>query len=216
MSLRPAHDEGHERHRFGPHVKLSRATLRRLDEAFKGFFRRVKVGRTPGFPRFKPMSRWDSFGFSEFKGIHFDGKHLRFQGMPGGLRVHVHREMPANARILSCQLRRNVKGCFQLRYKAESAGGRVIEVSPHDTSQLCSGCGALVPKRLAQRTHLCACGIEMDRDLNAARNILHRGLAVREREKSAASAADRGVVAPGRLNAGAVAAGVPAEKSDTN
>jgi putative transposase len=62
-----------------------------------------------------------------------------------------------------------------LRYKAACAGSRLIEVDPYDTSQDCSGCGTKVPKSLADRWHECeSCGLAMDRDLNAARNILHR------------------------------------------
>jgi putative transposase len=62
-----------------------------------------------------------------------------------------------------------------LRYKAECAGTRLIEVDPYDTSQDCSGCGVKVPKKLDDRCHDCPrCGLSIDRDLNAARNILHR------------------------------------------
>jgi putative transposase len=62
-----------------------------------------------------------------------------------------------------------------LRYKAECAGSRMIEVNPRHTSQDCSGCGIRVPKELGQRWHQCAsCGLTLDRDLNAARNILDR------------------------------------------
>jgi putative transposase len=62
-----------------------------------------------------------------------------------------------------------------LRYKAEWAGARLIEVDSHDTSQECSGCGVKVPKDLAERRHDCPhCGLSIDRDLNAARNILNR------------------------------------------
>ncbi|HET9651784.1 MAG TPA: transposase, partial [Usitatibacter sp.] len=62
-----------------------------------------------------------------------------------------------------------------LRYKAACARSRLIEVDPYDTSQDCSGCGIKVPKALGDRLHECAnCGLVMDRDLNAARNILHR------------------------------------------
>lgn len=39
----------------------SRMTLRRLDKAFKSFFKRVKKGETPGFPRFKSLKRFSSF-----------------------------------------------------------------------------------------------------------------------------------------------------------
>jgi len=62
-----------------------------------------------------------------------------------------------------------------LRYKAEWAGARVIEVDAQHTTQDCSGCGMLVPKDLAVRHHDCPnCGLSIDRDLNAARNILNR------------------------------------------
>jgi transposase len=43
-------------------VALQRATLKRLDEAYKGFFRRVKSGGKPGFPRFRGKGSFDSFG----------------------------------------------------------------------------------------------------------------------------------------------------------
>jgi len=63
-----------------------------------------------------------------------------------------------------------------LVYKAESAGGHVIAVDPKGTSQMCSACNATVPKKLAMRRHLCACGADMHRDHNAAINIQLRGL----------------------------------------
>ena len=62
-------------------------------------------------------------------------------------------------------------------YKAAEAGKVVELVNPNGTSQLCSGCGAEVRKSLAVRTHRCPhCGLVMDRDENAAINILNRGL----------------------------------------
>ena len=57
------------------------------------------------------------------------------------------------------------------------AGRTVIQVDRRNTSKLCSQCGELVQKTLRDRTHTCpACGLVMDRDVNAAINILHRGL----------------------------------------
>jgi predicted RNA-binding Zn-ribbon protein involved in translation (DUF1610 family) len=51
----------------------------------------------------------------------------------------------------------------------------VIFVEPGGTSQECSGCGILVEKALSERTHSCPhCGLELDRDVNAARNIQAR------------------------------------------
>ena len=65
-----------------------------------------------------------------------------------------------------------------LAYKAEEAGCRFEKVPPHNTSVNCSGCGASVPKTLAVRVHRCpACGLFLDRDLNAAINILQRSTA---------------------------------------
>jgi putative transposase len=57
-------------------------------------------------------------------------------------------------------------------YKAANAGRRVLRVDPRHTSQRCSCCGAIVAKSLAERIHHCSCGLRLDRDHNAARNIL--------------------------------------------
>ncbi len=62
-----------------------------------------------------------------------------------------------------------------LRFKAESAGVEVIGVDPRNTSQACSGCGSHTRKGLREREHRCGCGLEIDRDWNAARNILRLG-----------------------------------------
>lgn len=63
--------------------------------------------------------------------------------------------------------------------KAEEAGRMVIVVPPHGTSQTCSGCGEVVQKTLAVRTHKCPhCGLVLDRDVNAAINILAKGLSL--------------------------------------
>lgn len=61
-------------------------------------------------------------------------------------------------------------------YKAESAGSMVVLVDPRNTSKMCSRCGILVEKSLSDRVHNCPqCGLSMDRDWNAAINILRLG-----------------------------------------
>jgi len=61
--------------------------------------------------------------------------------------------------------------------KAAKAGKTVELVDARYTSQKCSKCGIIVPKTLAERTHLCLnCGLEMDRDINASLNIRTLGL----------------------------------------
>lgn len=288
-------------------VSLQRATLKRLDEAYKSFFRRLKTGAKAGFPRFRGKGWFDSFGFREFSGITLKSGRLRFSGMPGSLRVHLHRTIPKEAIFKSCTFRRDARGwdvtfavavsaaplrttcravgvdlglkafaalsdgtlipslgaarrgerrlriaqralarkkrgsrsrrkarttvarCHatiarqranhlhqssaqlvrnfdliaiealkidalarsglakavhdaswarfisMLRYKAERAGTRLIEVDCRNTTQNCAGCGTRVPKALGDRHHDCPhCGLSIDRDLNAALNVLRR------------------------------------------
>jgi len=67
-----------------------------------------------------------------------------------------------------------------LEAKAVYAGRQVVAVPPAYTSQDCSGCGEHVPKSLSTRTHVCtSCGLVLDRDENAARNIQWAGQALR-------------------------------------
>jgi putative transposase len=62
-------------------------------------------------------------------------------------------------------------------YKAESAGRTMIQVNPNYTSQDCSNCGARQKLTLDIRLYDCPnCHIKIDRDLNAAKNILAVGL----------------------------------------
>ena len=64
-----------------------------------------------------------------------------------------------------------------LHNKAAEAGCEVIDVNPSYTSQICSGCGTIVKKELSERQHKCnVCGLDIGRDLNAARNILRVGM----------------------------------------
>ena len=63
-----------------------------------------------------------------------------------------------------------------LSFKAACAGRRVVAIAPAYTSQDCSGCGERVLKTLSVRTHVCpCCGLVLDRDENAAVNILQLG-----------------------------------------
>jgi putative transposase len=60
-----------------------------------------------------------------------------------------------------------------------SAGRTAVRVNPRGTSQRCSQCGETVAKTLAERRHVCACGADLDRDHNAALNVLRLGEALR-------------------------------------
>jgi putative transposase len=109
-------------------ANLQRWTLKRLDDAYAGFFRRLKCGGNPGFPRFRGKGWWSSFGFNEFSGIRWDGKRLRFAGMSGGLRVHLYRELPPDIR--SCVFKRAGRQwwvCFQV--EVATAKKRTVSTS---------------------------------------------------------------------------------------
>lgn len=71
-----------------------------------------------------------------------------------------------------------------LQYLGKVYGKTVVAVAPQYTSQNCSACGNTVKKSLSVRTHVCSCGTVLDRDHNAALNILAKALRLR-RERSA-------------------------------
>jgi len=63
-----------------------------------------------------------------------------------------------------------------LAFKAVEAGKQVIKVPAKNTSQVCSNCGRIIPKTLSDRVHHYPyCSLVLDRDINAARNILRLG-----------------------------------------
>lgn len=93
---------------------------------------------------------------------------------------HVKQKAGLNRSLLDASLGKLVQ---MLVYKAEEAGGHVEAVPPHGTSQQCSRCGKRVEKDLGVRTHDCPhCGLVLDRDHNAAINILSLGLSQAGRE----------------------------------
>jgi putative transposase len=85
----------------GVAYNVSKWTLKRLDDAFKGFFRRAKRGGKAGFPRFRAMGRWRSFGYHQKDGLRIIGDRLMLVGMADGLRVRFHRTLPDGAALKS-------------------------------------------------------------------------------------------------------------------
>jgi putative transposase len=84
-----------------------------------------------------------------------------------------------------------------LTYKAERAGGWVVKVEPRGTTNRCSRCGEVVEKPLWVRVHRCPrCGLELDRDINAARNILQDSLKRVGREPAEFTPVEIGPLSP--------------------
>ncbi len=63
-----------------------------------------------------------------------------------------------------------------LEHFSKVYGKIIVKVNPQYTSQKCSNCGEIVKKSLSVRTHICQCACILDRDENAAINILKYGL----------------------------------------
>ena len=82
------------------------ATLRRLNRAFAGYYRRVNAGETPGYPRFKPAHRFNSVEWPrDGDGCRWqpDTRRVYLQGI-GHLKVTVHRQV--RGRVKTIQVRR--------------------------------------------------------------------------------------------------------------
>ncbi len=82
------------------HSHFLHVVVQDLDKAYKNFFRRVKAGETPGYPRFKGKERFDSMGLAEYgNGFKIDGRRLRITGI-GRIRVRWHREIEGEIKTL--------------------------------------------------------------------------------------------------------------------
>ena len=88
----------------------------RVDLAFNAFFRRVKAGDKPGYPRFRGVDRYDSFTFTQkgFKLI--DDKYLRISKV-GIVRIKLHR--PIDGKIKTLTIGRNRLGYWYASFNVE-------------------------------------------------------------------------------------------------
>ena len=87
------------------HSQVLQHVLGRLDKAFKSFFRSGF-----GFPRFKGANRFDSFTYPQ-AGFSLNGSQLSLAKI-GNVKVRLSREIPADAVIKTCTIKRSVNGWF--------------------------------------------------------------------------------------------------------
>ncbi len=71
----------------------------RVDKAYQGFFRRVKQGIKPGFPRFKSYKRYDSFTFPDTSGFKVEGRSFILLRV-GKIPIVFHRTLPTTPKQL--------------------------------------------------------------------------------------------------------------------
>ncbi|HEV3452667.1 MAG TPA: transposase [Acidimicrobiia bacterium] len=83
-------------------VTVCRGTLRRLDRAFAAFYRRCRAGQRPGFPRFRPVSRWDSLQWEDRTGWRIDeaARRIHLLGV-GALKLRLHRPIRGTAKAIT-------------------------------------------------------------------------------------------------------------------
>lgn len=97
-------------------LRVQRGTLKRVDLAFQAFFRRIKAGEKPGFPRFKPEWRFRTLTVEDAKGVPFAYNHetgkgaVRVKGLPR-LRFKCTR-IPPNARPSDIKITRKPNGVY--------------------------------------------------------------------------------------------------------
>lgn len=175
-------------------IQAGRDGLAELRRAQRTFQRRRKVAKQSG--------NWDSRGFARSK-ERIRRAHKRVANVRDNHGHHVANDIVRRASLVAVE-KLNVKGMMakggahkrglnrsiadasmsaligKLRYKSGLSGVEFVEVNPRGTSQECSGCGALVKKRRTEPHNCPECGLKMDRDVNAARNILQRGLQEKE------------------------------------
>lgn len=90
------------------HTHLLQDAITRLDRAFRAFFRRVKAGEKPGYPRFKGQGRYHTFTFKDAakrNGVRFvaGGRRLYVHGV-GNVRIRLHRPMQGTLQQVSITL----------------------------------------------------------------------------------------------------------------
>ena len=90
--------------------------LRRLDKSFKAFFRRVKAGEEPGYPRFKGEGWYKSFTYPQV-GFKLEGSRLTLSKI-GSIRIFKHREV--EGKIKTCTIKKDKVGCWYAILVAET------------------------------------------------------------------------------------------------
>lgn len=97
------------------HSQVLQNVAVRIDLAFKAFFRRVKAGEKPGYPRFRGKGRYDSFAFPQ-SGFNLNGNVLRLSKI-GNVKVVLHR--PVEGGIKTCAIKRSSTGKWYVMFSCE-------------------------------------------------------------------------------------------------
>lgn len=120
-----------------------------VDKAYAAFFRRLKAGEKPGYPRFKGRNRFNSFGYKELgNGFRLDGRRLKLSGI-GRVRVRWHR--PLEGTIKTVRILRKADrwyACFACEVERPEplpATGRTVGIDVGIASLITTSDGEHVP-----------------------------------------------------------------------
>jgi putative transposase len=94
------------------HAQVLQNVLRRVDRAFNGFFRRVKISQKPGYPRFRSRFHYDSFTYPQARGTFWlEGNRLHLSKI-GKVKIHLSR--PVEGVIKTCTIKREADGWYAI------------------------------------------------------------------------------------------------------
>jgi putative transposase len=97
------------------HSQVLQNVADRLDKSYKAFFRRVKSGGTPGFPRFKGYNQYNSFCFAQ-SGFSLVAGHVKLSKI-GVVRLKLHREI--QGKIKTCTIKKTTSGSWLITFSCE-------------------------------------------------------------------------------------------------
>lgn len=97
------------------HSQVLQNVAVRIDLAFKAFFRRIKAGEKPGYPRFRGKGRYDSFTFPQ-SGFSLNGNKLRLSKV-GNIKVVLHRQV--EGQVKTCTIKRSATGKWYVMFSCE-------------------------------------------------------------------------------------------------
>ena len=147
------------------HTHLLQDAITRLDRAYRAFFRRVKAGEAPGFPRFKGRGRYRTFTFKDainHNGVRLlaGGKRVKLTGI-GNVKIKLHREMQGRIKQASVTLGGDGHWyiafvCDEVPYNPLPATGRSVGIDVGITTFAALSDGTMVdnprPYESAQRS----------------------------------------------------------------
>jgi len=106
----------------GSHVLQN--VVARVDMAFQNFFRRVKRGEKPGYPRFRGRDRYDSFMFPDKAGWKLDGRRLIIKNV-GTFKLFLSREILGDIKTVT--VRHTSTGKWFVSFSCDNVPGKVLE-----------------------------------------------------------------------------------------